>query len=310
MSETKEVKKKVKLAPHLALTSPAQGGAANGRNVSLVLKSEDVLKDPDMVEILKAVFGETSSGEKEEVEKSTYQFKRILLEDAIKKFKANKYDWSYVRDFDEQHVVFSIEEGVFYAPYEMTENGVNVGEMVEVTEHITYIPQSNTINLSTESLLQDSPKDLILKCKEDIEGEENLINIFKSKYEEQKKMDEIQKAVEAKDKELQEVLKSVKDLQEQLEVYKAKEAEKEKESRLEVLKSLRQDEKEVEELLKSLESLDRESFDAVVGVMKADKEKLESSELFKTVSGESRDAVPDHQERLNEVLKSKFPQDK
>lgn len=312
MSEPTEDKKKVKLAPHLALTTLSQGGAANGRNVSLVLKSEDVLKDPEVVEILKAVFGETSDGGREEVEKSSYNFKRVLLEEAIKKFRRDRYDWTYVRDFDEEYVVFSVEGGVFYSPYTLSENGVEVGEAVEVTEIISYTPKTNSLSLSTESLLQDSPKELILKCKEDIEGEEFLINIFKSKYEkeEKEKMEEIQKAVEAKDKELQEVMKSVQDLQEQLEIYKSKELEQKTQQRKEVLKSLRTDEGEVETLLKSLENLDDSGFEAVVAVMKADKDKLEKSDLFATVSGEPRDTTKAPQDRFEEVLKSKLPADK
>mgnify|MGYP001290570459 FL=1 len=307
MSDVETGKKKVRLAPHLALTSPMQGGAANGRNVSLVLKSEDVLKDPHMVELLKAVFGETTEGEKEEVEKSTYNFKRVLLEDAVKKFKRDKYDWHYVRDFDEEFVVFSIEGEVFYAPYTISEAGIEVGQPVGVTEIISYIPTNNTIKLSTEKLVQDAPKELIVKCKEGIESEEYLLDIFKSKYqqEEQKKMEDIQKAVEAKDKELQDVLKTVAELQSELEVYKAKEKEQVLNTRREMLKSVRSDEAEVETLLKSLEGLDEDGFKSVVEVMKADKEKLESSDLFKSVSGEGEEVVKSSNTNFDDVLKSK-----
>src|SRR5690606_16904319 len=137
-----------------------------------------------------------------------------------------------------------------------------------------------------DEIINEGVRDLVLKSVEDITKDETLINIYKTKYEkEQQEMkEEIQKAVEAKDAELKAALEQMEVLKSELAEFKKEVADKKQADRLEVIKSVKTDETEAKELLKSLEALDDDSFSTVIKSLKGEQEKLEQSDLVKSVS--------------------------
>ena len=308
--QTKE-KKPVLLAPHLAVTHMAQGGAANGRNISLLLKSADSLEDPKAIALLEKVFSTGKDKEKVEIEKASYKTMRLVLEHAIKRFQESRYDYSWVHDFDESTVVFTNDRGLQYSEYTITETGVELTEPKKVTEHITYVPEEDLISIIPDEIISEGVRDLVLKSVEDITKDETLINIYKTKYEkEQQEMkEEIQKAVEAKDAELKAALDQMEVLKSELAEFKKEVAEKKQADRLEVIKSVKTDEAEAKELLKSLEALDDDSFSTVIKSLKGEQEKLEQSDLVKSVSTSGAtvemDTLSEAEEMMKDIAKAR-----
>ena len=149
---TIEVEKKSGKAPHLALThKELQNGSANGRNVSLLMKS-DACVTPEVAELI-----EKLSGLKVEVsvEKASFEtlrngLKQKLLESFGKRLNESAY-WLCVEDFDESHVVFCVEGGIYYTSYTLDENGYvrSVGETaIPVHQVLLYKEEEGGVVLS------------------------------------------------------------------------------------------------------------------------------------------------------------------
>lgn len=298
-----------KLAPHLAIThNELQHGAANGRNVSLLLKADNL--DDETKAILKRVLGEVET--EEQIEKASYNNLRRKLNDAVQKFSKERWSWAYVEDFDENVVVFSNSDGVYYVNYSLSGDEIVMGdEALSVNRFITYEDKSGNIVLTESDAISNSVKSLIVKSFDSIASNEKIVDIFKSKYMEGKEMNELQKTVEDLQKSLSDVqaelLKAKEEKQAALDALEAIEkaaAEAKSAERLEKLKEVTA-ESEVETLHKSLSVLSDEDFTVVLKAMQAKKEALEDSDLFKKKSVDGEE-TKDSKAKFTEMLKKQY----
>lgn len=297
------VLKNKKKNPHLALThNELQNGSANGRNISLLMKS-DVEITEDIAELIEKV-----SGVKVEVTKASYETLRTALDEAIRKFRSDPHGYSWVIDFDEDVVVFSSDSGMFYATYKLENGEVEVGnEAIEVSRVVSYKEEGDKIVLSDNfDDIDDGVRSLIVKSFDSISKNEKLVDIFKSKLGKGKKMEEIQKAVDAATQVLKADLdKAQTDLKEALGQVEAfqKSAQEQKESlRKTAITEVVKDAEKVEELLKATSALDEDSFQVVLKSFKDKIEQMEGSDLFDKKSQKTditkADEVPGHVQML------------
>lgn len=301
----------VTFSPHLAITHmEAQGGSANKRNVSLLMKSEEL--DDKTKQLLKAILGEDIV-----IEKMTASNKREMLSEAVRE-QYNSYDrWAYVEDFSDEEVVVSTDDGLVVVSYSMSGNVVTLGENpVDVSRVLRYEDASGTLLLSNErGDINEGVYDLIVKSFDSISSHEKIKAIFKSKYENEvmNVEQEIQKAlapVQAELTKAQADLAAVTAERDTAvaalgEVKKAQEEAKQA-ARVEVIKSVVKDEAKVEELSKSLESLSDEHFDTVIKSFKAKDEVVENSDLFKQVGSQSSTENGSTESALDQILKAKY----
>lgn len=305
-----------KKSPHLALThNELQNGSANGRNVSLLMKS-DIEITPEIAAILKAV-----TGEEIDIEKASYEMLRKKLNDAIKSFDSNRWDWSYVEDFDESNVVFSNDKGVFYASYTVNGNNVTLGnEAHSVNKIISYEEKTGGLILSESSDgIGSGVHSLVVKSFDSISNNEKIKDIFKSEKERGiKQMEvEIQKAVEKATADLSvklekanaDLQKAVADgeaLKAQVEAFEKSAKDAKSAARLASVKEVQADEEKAVALSKSLEALDDESFANVIKSMKEVNEKVEGSDLFTRVSKSSDIDDAAQESETVKLLKQKY----
>lgn len=286
-----------KKSPHLAMTHEIQGGASNGRNLSLLMKADAEI-DEDTAKLIEKV-----SGVKVQVTKASYEALREKLSEAVKKFESKEYDWTWVVDFDESTVVFSNNSGIFYTTYTVTGLEVEVGnEATEVSRVVSYVEGENKVVLS-DSLegIDSGVRSLIVKSFDSISKNEKLVDVFKSKKGNQMQV-EIEKAVDEATKVLKADLENaqalLKEAQEQVASYEKAAQEQKEAFRKAAISEAVSDEAQVEALLKSTAVLDDESFSTVVASLKAKAEVVENSDLFQKTSDsapiEKADEVPMH----------------
>lgn len=274
-----EIEKKGKKSPHVALThNELQGGAANGRNVSLLMKA-DVEITEDMASLIEKVTG-VKVDATVDVEKASYNTLRQLLNEAVKKFnRKSEYSWSYVEDFDDQYVVFTNDEGLFYSTYESTAEGVVVGDTAtSVNRVVSYREDSGTLILSEDNDVNSSVQSLIVKSFENIQKNEKLVDVIKSIQEKEKLMEvEIQKAVDEATQALKADLEKANQTIEQLQksAQEAKEAK-----RKEQISVVISDVEKAEELLKATASLEDDAFATILKSFQEKVEQIEKSDLF------------------------------
>ena len=303
-----EITKKKK-NPHLALThNELQGGASNGRNVSLLMKS-----DVEITEDLAALI-EKVSGVKVDVTKASYNTVREALNEKVKeKFKTDPYGWAWVEDFDESYVVFTNDEGLFYTTYSVSDGVVEVGdEAIEVSRVVNYVEGENKIILSDQMIdIESGVQSLIVKSFDSISKNEKLVDVFKSKLERGKQMEvEVQKAVD----EATQVLKA--DLEKaQAELAKANEAlevlQKEKQEqkdsiRKEKIAQVVADKDQAEELFKATTSLEDGAFEVILKSFKDKVEQVENSDLFQRATEKTDIEKSDEEPMHMAILKKKF----
>lgn len=299
----------VTFSPHLAITHmEAQGGSANKRNVSLLMKSEEL--DDKTKALLKAILGEDIV-----IEKMTYENRRALLSQAIR--DSISEDWAYVEDFTDNELVFSSEAGLFAVNYSISGKEVTLdGNPEDVSRVVRYEDKSGTLLLSKDKgEINEGVYDLIVKSFDSISSHEKIKAIFKSKYENEvmNVEQEIQKAlapVQAELTKAQADLAAVTAERDAAvvaldEVKKAQEEAKQA-ARVEVIKSVVKDEAKVEELSKSLESLSDEHFDTVIKSLKAKDEVVENSDLFEQVGSQSSTENGSTESALDQILKAKY----
>lgn len=295
-----------KMNPHLAIThNELQNGAANKRNVSLLLKS-DVEIDEETAALIEKV-----SGVKVEVTKASYEYLREKLHEAVKKFQTREYDWSWIVDFDEDTVVFSNDSGMFYTTYSVDGLEVSVGnEATEVSRVVNYVEAEDKLVLSEAVEVIDSGvRSLIVKSFDSISKNEKLVDVFKSKKGNQMQ-EEIQKAVDTATQVLKADLDNTRALlkaaEEKIQAFeKAQQEQKEALRKAEIAKAV-SDEAQVELLLKSTASLDDEAFAAVVGALVAKAEQVEKSDLFTKTSEATPVTKADETPLHVQILKKQF----
>lgn len=286
------VKDKGAKTPHLALThNELQGGAANQRNVSLLMKSETSLTE-DIVKALEKILGDDFN--KEEVEKATfYRQMARQLETAVREKYAEDDEWCYVEDFNDELVVFCNNEGIFSSTYSVVNGEVMLADMASpVTAVISYEPSAGKMLLSedAEDKLEEGVYGLVVKSLSNPETIVHFEQVFKS-IEERKiaLKQEIEKAVAEAVAELQEVIKA-KDA----EIAAFKEAAKDAvvKSRKEALQKAVGSEK-AEELMSVVAGMDDAGFNVILKSVTVAVEEEQKGDMFveKGVGGKAEEPV-------------------
>lgn len=301
-----------KLTPHLALTHKVQGGAANGRNTSLLMKSDE------MNEVIKKAL-EGLGLESEIVKASFYGQIRSVLQSAVtKQFGGDDWcEYSYVEDFDDTNVVFCTSDGLFIVSYQLSDNGTvaMLGDVATpVTASVIYTETSGEIKLSedAEDKLEQGVYTLVKSCTTNPSTVEHLIKMFENKQDKVLKMkEEVKQAVDAavaiEKAAFNEQAVLLKAAQDKIAEFEAVQAAAKVELRKAAIADAKVPADKAEAVLKSLESLSDEAFATTVAVMKAQAALVDNSEMMSEagVSG----AGADNQEEVDlttQILKAKY----
>ena len=302
-----------KVTPHLALTHEAQGGPANGRKVSLLMKNQEELT-PELRDILETIL--KSQDPKDEVVKASYEGLSRKLEQAVQAGKkgVESWGWAYVRDFDDDVVVYSNYDGVFACSYTENSNGtVSLGnDDTSVNAMITYEDTSGNLVLTESDSISSKVSGLVVKSfQKSYDHDEKLKDIFKTKHMEKAQMTELQKSLDDAQAEIATLKAALEKSQAELqEVHKAA-AEAKSSQRKELLKAVASED-DLEALHKSLDSLEDSAFETVLKTMKAAKETVDAQSGLFTQISKSTTAVASPDERgtsgLTALLKARNPQ--
>lgn len=287
--------KEGKKTPHLALThNQLQGGAANGRNVSLLMKNKEELTE-EVIKALETLGIDIKDVNPQKLNKAAfYSEMRTSLQTILREKYADKDEWLYVEDFNDSVVIFCNDKGIFSVDYSNVNGELTVGDLANpVVSVLKYEPTSGKMLLSedAEDKLEEGVYSLVTKALENQESVEHFTEVFKSLEERKNKLEqEIQKAVE----EAQAVLKAqLVEKEEALQKALAQLAEIEKAQKEAVEKGRKEKlsavvGEEAEELFKAIGELPEESFAAVVATLEKKAQVEKESDLFKEkgVSGE------------------------
>lgn len=272
--------------PHLALThKELQGGSANGRNVSLLMKSDAAITE-DVKKALVAL------GIKDINKAGYYSSIRNALQAAVADKFQDDDSWSYIEDFNDTEVIFCTKNEMYSVNYTMSGNMAVLDDLASpVTAVISYSTSDGKMLLSedAEDKLEEGVYSLLTKTLNNKTTQEHLIKVFKEKakinqHEVELLEQEIKKAVEAAEAILKTQLteketaltKALADL----EVFKTEKLEAVTKARKQTIAEFEKDEAKVDELLKSLEALPQEAFDVVVKSLKEKVDMMENSDLF------------------------------
>lgn len=302
-----------KVSPHLALTHESQGFSANNRHVSLLMKA-GVELDDEAKELLKAVLGDTT------IPMASFDNLKDSLELAVKKFD----DKADVEDFDNSYVVFSKEDGLFYAEYTFQDNQIVLGDVASPVSRFVYyeatageLLMSDSTSNDSLGVLPEGVRSLIVKSFDSISSNEKIKAIYKSKHENEVKNveQEIQKAVEAKQAVETQLTKALADLEKaaqerdalkaQVEEIVKAQAEAKAAQRLDLVKSVIKEEDQAVAFAKSVETLEDEAFQTVVKALQLKEQVVEQTDLFKSVS-QAQVETGEQQSTLAALLKQKY----
>lgn len=288
-----------KKTPHLSLTHMAlQGGAANGRNLSLLMKNKENLSE-DIIKALSAI-----GIDLQEVNKAAfYSQMQTLLTTAVRAKFADDDGWLYVEDFNDSVVIFCTDGGLYSAKYSIENGIVILDDLANPMQRlITFVEADGKMLLSedAEDKLEEGVYSLVTKALQNENTVEHLTKMFeKTKHEVETLKEEIQKAVEAAEAVLKAQLASK---QEELEKALA-EAEELKKAQREAVEKARKEklvavvgDVEAEELFKAIGGLEEQAFAAVFASLEK-KAAAEQKELEKEV-GVDGGVAPDQDDEL------------
>lgn len=276
--------------PHLALTHmELQQGSANGRNVSLLMKSDATITE-DVEKALVALG----------ITKSMYASKlNDALSSAVREaFGSDDERWLYVEDYNDSIVLFCKEDGLFSVDYSLVDGKVTLGDLAKpMTRTLSYEPTTGEMLLSddAEDKLEEGIYSLVTKALQNKDTQEHLLLMHKAQELKKSEVEileqEIKKAVDAAEAILKAQLvekesaltKALADL----EVFKAEKLEVVAKARKEKLEAVVSKE-EAEGLFKATEALVDEAFEAVLKSLGGKAKDEKDSDLFKEkgVSGE------------------------
>lgn len=144
-----------KKTPHLAICHEGQGGSANNRHISLLMKSDTIeLTD----EIMKSIEKFGVENFPEEIQKAmSMKNQSMLLQNALKEAYCDKDEWLCVEDWKDGQVYFSTGDYdgwvMMVTSFTMTEDGaVTVGSTASPVVQITdYMIVDGKVKLSEEA---------------------------------------------------------------------------------------------------------------------------------------------------------------
>lgn len=300
------------VSPHLALTHKVQGGAANGRNISLLMKSGEMSEA-----IAKAL---ESLGVEQDVVKASYygQIRSVLQSAVTEQFGGDDWDeYAYVEDFNDTSVIFCTCEGLFVVNYQLSDNGTvaMLGDVATpVTASVIYTATSGEVKISedAEEKLEQGVYTLVKSCTTNPSTIEHLTKMFEHKQNKVLEMQtEITKAVEAavaiEKAAFAEQAAILKAVQDKLAEFESAAAVAKVEMRKSAIVDAKVPADKVEAVLKSLESLSDEAFATTVAVIKAQAALVDNSDLLKEagVSGAGAD-TQEEVDRTTQILKAKY----
>lgn len=315
-----------KKTPHLAICHEGQGGSANNRHISLLMKSDTIeLTDKIMKSIEK--FGVENFPE--EIQKAmSMRNSKMLLENALKEAYCDKDEWLCVEDWKDGQVYFSTGDydgwEMMVTTFTMTEDGqVAVGDTASPVVQITdYMIVDGKVKLSEEAedkletgLYEivsksinkaDTQLKLFKAVTESLEkastpvavSDDSTINVNKTKDKTEKPLD-IQELM--KSAEFQDILKAQLEsaqapLKEELEKAKAKAAEAE-----EILKAAEQVQKnEFTEFVKSTGIVVEDKTDAVVDFLMKSRKTAEF-DMIQDILKSAKEQIEAMKEEVNKT---------
>ncbi|MGL5015442.1 MAG: hypothetical protein ACRC6V_14335, partial [Bacteroidales bacterium] len=144
-----------KKTPHLAICHEGQGGSANNRHISLLMKSDSIeLTD----EVMKSIEKFGVENFPEDIQKAmSMRNSKMLLENALKEAYCDKDEWLCVEDWKDGEVYFSTGDydgwEMMVTTFTMTEDGaVTVGDTASPVVQITdYMIVDGKVKLSEEA---------------------------------------------------------------------------------------------------------------------------------------------------------------
>ncbi len=315
---------KKKSNPHLALVHESQGGSANNRHTSLLMKSDNVELT---AEIIKAVEKFGVHNFPEEIQKAvTAMNKRSILENIVQEEYEAKDDWgwncTWLCDYDDTYVYFMRKGELYQTTY--TQDGVNfkigdVAEPVVMLNDYQVVDGELEISESAKDKLEEGMYAMITKSLNDPEKNEKIktlvtefekslekanagsddINVNKSKTNTEKPLDfqELMKSSEFQDLLKAQLEAAQAPLKEELEKAQAKAAEAE-----EILKAAEQVAKtETIEFVKSASFIPEDKAEAMVAFLMKSR-KTSEYDLVMEVIKSANEAIVSMQE---EVTKTK-----
>lgn len=316
-----------KKTPHLAICHEGQGGSANNRHISLLMKSDTIeLTD----EIMKSIEKFGVENFPEEIQKAmSMKNHKMLLENALKEAYCDKNEWVCIEDWKDGQVYFTTGdycEGweFMVTPFTMTEDGVvTVGDTATPVVQITdYMIVEGKVKLSEEAedkletgmyeivsksvSKADAQLKLFKAVTESLEkastpvavSDDSTINVNKTKDKTEKPLD-IQELM--KSAEFQDILKAQLEaaqapLKEELEKAKAKAAEAE-----EILKAAEQVQKnEFTEFVKSTGIVVEDKTDAVVDFLMKSRKTAEF-DMIQDILKSAKEQIEAMKEEVNKT---------
>lgn len=144
-----------KKTPHLAICHEGQGGSANNRHISLLMKSDSIeLTD----EVMKSIEKLGVENFPEDIQKAmSMKNQSMLLQNALKEAYCDKDEWLCVEDWKDGQVYFSTGDydgwEMMVTTFTMTEDGqVTVGDTASPVVQITdYMIVDGKVKLSEEA---------------------------------------------------------------------------------------------------------------------------------------------------------------
>lgn len=177
-----------KSTPHLAICHAAQGGSANNRHVSLLMKSsEDTILSKSAIEAIKK-FGIDNFPE--HIQKAfSANTKATLLANALKADYADDDEWLCVEDYTDTTVVFSICDCDSYKLLQTTYNmdeetgkvsiGGSASPVIGITEYMV-VEGDIEISETVEHRLESGMYEIVQKAFKRAESDEKIMQVLKA----------------------------------------------------------------------------------------------------------------------------------
>lgn len=271
-----------KKTPHLAICHEGQGGSANNRHISLLMKSDTIeLTD----EIMKSIEKFGVENFPEEIQKAmSMRNSKMLLENALKEAYCDKDEWLCVEDWKDGQVYFSTGDydgwEMMVTSFTMTEDGVvAVGDTASPVVQITdYMIVDGKVKLSEEAedKLETGMYEIVSKS---INKADAQLKLFKAVTE---SLEKASTSIVADSDDIN-VNKS-KDVENPLEINQEilKSSEVQALIAAEIEKATKQQNERIEQLEKAKEKAEQERLELIKAQEEADKAQM--LEVFKGYS--------------------------
>ena len=274
-----------KKTPHLAICHEGQGGSANNRHISLLMKSDTIeLTD----EIMKSIEKFGVENFPEEIQKAmSMKNHKMLLENALKEAYCDKDEWLCVEDWKDDQVYFSTGDcdswEMMVTTFTMTEDGqVTVGDTASPVVQITdYMIVDGKVKLSEEAedKLETGMYEIVSKSVSKADAQ---LKLFKAVTEFKESLEKASTSIGADSDDIN-VNKS-KDVENPLEINQEilKSSEVQALIAAEIEKATKQQNERIEQLEKAKEKAEQDRLELIKAQEEADKAQM--LEVFKGYS--------------------------